>query len=282
MYFTSLPDHTHTGFDAQEHFNKFKKYNIIFNARTSKSYCDEHVGCLSFKTVLKGEEWYGIGNQQKAVRPGQFLILNDDQPYSSWIDTDDSVQSLSIFFKKEFASSVFYDALNSDGCLLNDPFQPMHAVPEFFQTLYNNDSTLQKRLMYFISQLNIFGYHADRIDEDLIFLLHHLLRAHHSEARLANCVSAVKPVTRIEIYKRLCIARDFMHSSFMDNPDLKQIGNTACLSVPQLVRQFKAVFKATPHHYLRKIRLSHAAALLKHTDKTVDEIISETGFENTS
>jgi len=282
MYFTSLPDHTNPSFDKQLHFSKFRQCNIIFNALASKSYCEEHVGCLSFKTVLSGEEWYGINNQQKAVRPGQFLILNDDQPYSSRIDTEDKVRSLSVFFRKEFASDVFHDALNNEEILLDNPFHPGRTIPEFFQTLYDIDSTLQQQLMRFISGMDTWGYQVDRVEEDLIFILHYLIRTHQSEIRHVSRVSAVKLSTRKEIYKRLCIAKDLLHSTFMDKPDLIKVSNTSCLSVPQLVRQFRTVFQTTPYQYLTNIRLSQAAELLKRTRMPVNEITLEIGFENTS
>src|ERR1022692_2191701 len=102
MYFTSLPDHSKPGFDEQSHFGQFKKHNIIFNALSTYSNCDKHVGCLSFKTVLSGEEWYGIGNHRLAVRPGQFLVLNDEQTYSCRIEKGDEARVFSGFFKKEF------------------------------------------------------------------------------------------------------------------------------------------------------------------------------------
>src|SRR5882724_5501463 len=74
MYFTSLPDHTKPGFDEQAHFGKFKTHNVIFNALSSGVHCDHHVGCLSLKTVLQGEEWYGVNHRHVALRPSQFLI----------------------------------------------------------------------------------------------------------------------------------------------------------------------------------------------------------------
>jgi transcriptional regulator GlxA family with amidase domain len=68
----------------------------------------------------------------------------------------------------------------------------------------------------------------------------------------------------------------------MDKVDLSAISNLACLSVPQLVRQFKFVFHATPHQYLVRIRLKRAAELLKLTNKPVHEITWKCGFENFS
>ena len=81
MYFTSLPDHQKPGFDEELHFSQFKQHNIIFNALAGKSHNVHHVGCLSIKRILSGEEWYTIDNHQLALRPGRFLILNDEQDY---------------------------------------------------------------------------------------------------------------------------------------------------------------------------------------------------------
>ena len=282
MYFTSLPDHTDPGFDEELHFSRFRRQNIVFNALSSKSHCDRHIGCLSIKTIWSGEEWYGVDGRRLAVRAGQFLILNDEQEYSCRIDSAEKVRVLSVFFRKEFASAVFHDALSTEGGLLDNPFEPGGTALEFFQTLTGIDARLEQKLRNLVAVLDVSGYDAAMVDERLVFLLHHLIRGHRSEVGRAGRVNAVRPNTRTEIYKRLCIAKDLMHSSFMDKPDLAVIGQVACLSTPQLVRQFKAVFQHTPHQYLTRIRLDHAVRLLKDTSTPVHEITWLCGFENTS
>jgi AraC-like DNA-binding protein len=282
MYFTSLPDHTRPGFDEELHFSSFKKHNIVFNALASSSHCENHVGCLSFKTVLSGEEWYGIDNRRIAVRPGQFLILNDNQTYSSSIDTIGKVKSLSIFFRKEFAYSVFFDKLYNEDVSLDNPFHNQGRMPEFFQALNYTDPGLLKRLSALISSLDNQGYSSNLVDEQLVGVLQNLIGNYRTESQRAMEVNALKAATRTEIYKRLCIARDLMHSCFADKLDLQAISSEACLSVPQLVRQFKIVFRTTPHQYLTRIRLEYAAGLLKHTPTPVHEITWMCGFENMS
>ena len=282
MYFTSLPNHNESGFDEQLHFSKFNRHNIIFNAKSSGSHCSHHVGCLSIKTVLSGEEWYGIGNLQLAVRPGQFLILNDDQEYSCRVDTPEETGVLSIFFMKEFASSVFRDVMHSEETLLDNPFESGNKPLEFFQTLYDADPSIQKKLLDLINSLEEYGYEPNLVSEQLVFLLYDLIRFHKIETSRADGINAVKPSTRLEIYKRICIVKDFLHSYYMEKPNLSDVSSTACLSVPQLIRQFKTVFKVTPHQYLIRIRLANAARLLKHTSTPVREITWMCGFENVS
>jgi len=282
MYFTSLPDHNKPGFDEQLHFSSFKKHNIVFNALVSSSNCEDHVGCLSLKTVLSGEEWYGLNNRHIAVRPGQFLMLNDEQTYSSSIDTVGKVQSFSIFFRNEFAAAVFADKLHSEERSLNDPFYNDGRVPEFFQTLNHIEPNLLKQLLSLIFSLDNDGYDSNLLDESLVDILQSLIVTYKSEAKRSTGVDAIKASTRTEIYKRLCIAKDFMHSHFINKPALQAISDEACLSVPQLVRQFKTVFNTTPHQYLTRVRLDHAARLLKQTNTPIHEITWKCGFENMS
>ena len=282
MYFTSLPDHSSPDFDEHRHFSKFQRQNIIFNAISNKSHCDRHVGCLSIKTVWGGEEWYGVGSRRFAVRPGQLLILNNDQEYSSRIDTAGQVRVQSVFFRKEFAAAVFHDAVCKEEALLDNPYDQPTRPPELFQALDHIDPILEKDLNHLMNSLDENGYDGDMVDERLCFLLQHLIRVHKTETDRTNRVDAVKRSTKTEIFKRLCIARDLLHSSFMDGPHLSAISNAACLSTPQLIRQFKTVFNTTPHQYLVKVRLSHAARLLQHTATPVHEVTWRCGFEDTS
>lgn len=100
IYFTRLPDHSEPGFDESSHFDKFGKRNIVFNAESKDSQCDDHVGCLSIKTIVCGEETYFVEGRQITVRPGRYLVLNNDQRYGCRIRSREKVRCLSIFFRE--------------------------------------------------------------------------------------------------------------------------------------------------------------------------------------
>jgi AraC-like DNA-binding protein len=289
MYFTSLPDHSAPGFDEQAHFNQFSRHNVIFNAYSPAIQCDDHIGCLSIKTILTGEEWYSVDGRHVAVRPGQFLILNDDQNYSYCIRAADGARGLSIFFQKEFAASVLHDMLQAEEQLLDDPSghrdNPSghrNPTPEFFQTLHATEPDLAGSLSSLVTRLDTYGDDPNRTDEELIFLLQYLLRTYRSDKQLYRQVDAVKPATQKEIYKRLCIAKDVLHSFYQEPLDLAELSTRACLSTPQLVRQFKSVFGRTPYRYLVDLRLRHAAYLLMQTPDDIRDITWRCGFNDPS
>jgi len=279
MYFTSLPDHSQPGFDEQLHFSRFRNGNVIFNTTAQAGGCDHHVGCLSIKTIVEGEEWYGIGKRNLVVRPGQFLILNDHQTYSCRVN---HARVFSIFFKREFAADVFRDSIAGEEYLLDNPFSTNTAPPEFFQTLHPIDSTLQLKLSSLSTVLEAKGFDADEVSEHLLYLLRQLIQVHKMEVEQTGRVNAVKQSTRAEIYKRLCLAKDVLHSSFMDKLDLDTISSASCLSTPQLIRQFKSVFHCTPHQYLVRLRLQYAADQLVTNDEQISLITLQSGFEDTS
>lgn len=221
-----------------------------------------------------------VDGRQLTIRPGRFLVLNNDQRYSCRINSNEKVQCLSIFFKNEFASAVLYDTLHSEEFLLDQPGDA--GMPEFYQTLRLITPDMNRQLSGLIHLLETNGYHEAVTDEYLVFLLRQLVIAHGQDTKATGQVQAIKAGTRKEIYKRLCIARDVLHSSPGENIDLSRIGAQAGLSVPQLVRQFKAVFHTTPYQYLTTVRLEQAAQLLKHSEEQVQDIAWMCGFENTS
>jgi AraC family transcriptional regulator len=216
------------------------------------------------------------------VRPGQFLILNNGQEYSCRVDGPEATRIISVFFRNEFACAVMKDILRDDEASLDDPFETGQSAPRFLQTLRDTRPGLNQKLMALIHALDEHGDSNDVVDEHLVLLLRELIETHEEDIARARTVDAIKSSTKKEVYKRLCVARDLMHSSFMSKPDLARISDAACLSIPQLVRQFNAVFKTSPHQYLNRIRLEHAANMLRHSDTPVNKITQGCGFENAS
>jgi AraC-like DNA-binding protein len=281
MYFTTLPDHADPSFSEKDHFSAFNKHNIIFNAQVHKSFCEKHVGCLSLKTVFSGEEWYSVNGVPLRVQKGQFLLLNQDQEYASRIDADLPVKSFSIFFKERFARTVLADTLRTEDQLLDQPYFEQNRT-EFFQKLYTLEDSMQRQLASLLHLLNSHGYSSLLTDEQLIPILQSLIRLHQEERSIVPKVAALKCSTRTEIYRRLSLAKDVLHSLYDEDLDLDLLGRYACLSVPQLVRQFRKVYHATPHQYLTGIRMQKAGELLQHKEWGLADITLAIGLHDTS
>lgn len=64
--------------------------------------------------------------------------------------------------------------------------------------------------------------------------------------------------------------------------NLSEISKQYYISVPQLIRRFKAETGITPYAYLMTLRLQTAEIYLKYSNQTVEEISRRTGFSSTS
>ncbi|GAA5508955.1 HTH-type transcriptional activator RhaS [Novipirellula caenicola] len=69
-----------------------------------------------------------------------------------------------------------------------------------------------------------------------------------------------------------------LHTHFADNLSTQQLADMAGLSVSHFERRFRHAFGASPRQYLVRVRVEHAAKLLRETEQTVSEIAHACGF----
>ena len=75
---------------------------------------------------------------------------------------------------------------------------------------------------------------------------------------------------------------EIMQSNFTYNMKLEEFAYLSGRSITSFKRDFVNTFNCTPGKWLLKRRLEHARYLLEVTDKNINEVVFETGFENAS
>lgn len=88
-------------------------------------------------------------------------------------------------------------------------------------------------------------------------------------------------------FKTLCdrsktSIREIMESNFIYNMTLEQFAYLSGRSLSSFKKDFISTFHCPPGKWLLKRRLEHAKYLLELTDKSINELAFETGFENVS
>jgi AraC-like DNA-binding protein len=78
--------------------------------------------------------------------------------------------------------------------------------------------------------------------------------------------------------RRLLRARDAMDRAYAEPLDVTAVAAVAHLSRAHFIRNFRAVFGETPHHYLQRRRVERSMFLLRETDRSVTDICFEVGF----
>jgi AraC-like DNA-binding protein len=81
-------------------------------------------------------------------------------------------------------------------------------------------------------------------------------------------------------FRRLCLARDMLADASDLPVSIRDVANEIAMSPFHFIRQFEAVFGATPHQFRIQSRLERAKRLLALSDHSVTEICCEIGFSS--
>src|SRR5437763_14308056 len=78
--------------------------------------------------------------------------------------------------------------------------------------------------------------------------------------------------------RHLLRAKDLIDARYREPLDVAALARAARLSQAHFSREFRRAFGVTPHQYLLTRRLERAAALLRHTDRSVADICFTVGL----
>ncbi|HMS63795.1 MAG TPA: AraC family transcriptional regulator [Ignavibacteria bacterium] len=254
------------------------KENFIIHFVSGKCEIDKHVSPLSIKCSMKGSENFKTSFGNYCVTPGSYFIMNEGLECESVIHEES--ESFSLYFDTEFASNVFKSLINSGDKIIDYSYFPKNLPFNFFEKLYPNNNILSPLIMklHLASKVNYDD--SNWINEHFYFILEKLLIIHKNLYEEISKLPPVKLSTKIEIYKRICRAKEFMDSCYAKPINLESISKEACLSQFHFLRLFKSIYKKTPHQYLTGKRLGKAFNLLSETDKSITDICFETGYES--
>ena len=84
---------------------------------------------------------------------------------------------------------------------------------------------------------------------------------------------------KIYFYRRIVQAKLFIDTHYSLKIDLENIADEAYFSKFHFIREFKNIYRKTPHQYLISVRIENAMELLK-TGIPVSEVCYAVGFES--
>ncbi len=175
---------------------------------------------------------------------------------------------------------MLYNLITSEDKILDNPHRTS-ATPYFFEKVYNHDTILSPLLLN-LYKATLTPSRVDRLwlAEQFHRTLEGILRVHRSVCNEIHRIPAVKSSTRIERYRRLQKAKDYIDANYDKTLTLSEIASVACLSTHHFLRLFKQLFNDTPYRYITARRLDAARRMLKNTDLPVSAICYDLGFES--
>lgn len=111
-------------------------------------------------------------------------------------------------------------------------------------------------------------------------LFEDLLLKNQEAYKSSQNIQAVKASTRLEIFKRVASAKDWMEENWQKDLSLEDIASIANMNSQHFLRMFKQVYLITPHQYLIDLKLKKAKTLLETTVMPINDICRAIGFES--
>jgi len=264
-----FPTGTHFGVD-----------NLVLHAKGQRHVVKNFAGPLSIKSVISGEVVWIVNQHKISVDTSSFLVLGDGERYSMDLDSRRSVETCCAFFRHGFVEQVAQDMTSSVEASIDVPIRRVGSLM-FLSRLHMDRKRSVLPHLWSLAQRCSEQLQPSSFEEDFLILSVHLLKLYREIMLEVSRVPAVKASTREELFRRLQLAREYMHSNTARRISLEDVARESCLSRYHLHRSFTQVFRRTPHSYLTTLRLEKARSLLL-AGLTVTDACLEVGFASVS
>jgi len=253
-----------------------------FYVRTRRLRSGRHISRLTLRAAFNGYQYHRVERQDHVVHPGNYLVVNQGQTYCSEIEADHPLEALVVAFRPGVLAEVYAGLRHSTDYLLDNPYEEAGASVTFFEHAYPGSKGVRRVIEDLRRVMLSGGEEAWYFEERYYELLHLMLLNHEASLRRVDQLPPRKPSTRMELFRRLGLARDFMEAHLGESLDLATVSREAALSPYHFLRVFKSAFGLTPHQFVSRERLRYAGYLLRNTDRAVKQVCAASGFENLS
>jgi AraC family transcriptional regulator len=250
---------------------KGERENCILWSRARHADCAPATHPLSIRAVWGGAQNLHLGFRTVSVDDDTFLILNSGRVCATSIRASAPVETLTIYFRAGLVEEVQSRLAQTIG-----------RVPEFHEYLQMHEGLVSPVLRYIRAHLARGITDGRWYEEQLLFLLERMCMRECKRQEQIDQLALVRPTTRHEVYRRISLATDYLHSRYAEDIDLRTLAATACLSKFHFLRLFTLIHGTTPRAYLQRKRTDAAVRLLETTQMTISEVAACVGFANAS
>ena len=253
--------------------------NVILAGNGHYHYVRDYPGPLSIKSIVRGQATWSTHEGRFVLDADSILLVNNRQPYTILIDSPRPVVTFCLFFRDGLVEDAWRCHTSGARELLDDPLK---SPPPggFFERMHPKQGDLAAVLAAMHRDVASGTATEESLEDGFHHAARELLNFRKELRSAVSRVPATRAATRVEILRRLTLARSIIEESIGEPLNLQTIAAGACLSPYHLHRLFTRVFGETPHSYAVRRRMDRARRLLAQTDKPVTEICFESGYQS--
>ncbi len=295
MYLEEFPDiewlrkNASTGFVAGKDYrgNQLTSEGwptVILKVQSPSTERNNIKGPFSLFFNLEGKSMVGLNKKWYRVSDSYYCLSNEGEPFDLHIPAGQKTLTSNIHFGNSLYSDVVGSLSQSTDWSLDNADSVQDQVFEVLPRTEFMSDELRSKLgqLHHYQHVCAGQYSLDREYEMSTAILEHLmLSTQKNLKRIAN-VRAQKKATRMELFKRVNLAVDYMHCIAPTKLDLENISRHCGLSKFHFIRVFKDIYGQSPSNYLDRIKAEMAYRLIENSQADLSSIALELGFSELS
>ncbi|HEV3413785.1 MAG TPA: AraC family transcriptional regulator [Puia sp.] len=254
--------------------------HFLFAEELQQPYeCPEFPAAIGLLVAAGGECQYRVNGTRYPVGDGQVFFVNRGSPLQVRV-TGKAVMPALLFFHSRLPDLVQFSLSYGGEVLLEKPFDSLPFDFSYLERLHSDAALRQSVLSLIELGSSCSSFASLQADSQIRDMFESLLMRNQEAYKHSQNIQAVKASTRLEIFRRIAAARDWMEANYSGDINLEKIAAVAAMNSQHFLRMFKQVYSITPHQYLIDIKLRRAATLLESGEVTINEVCQAIGFES--
>lgn len=242
--------------------------HVVLTGTTDAPYTlPEHEPGLALLLLQTGSGTCTVNGQRESLKPGQYLLVNRGSRLGVYLPYP-GIQPLFLFFHTALAAEAATRKGVDWRWLERVHPLPPHLLQRLEDLVTTGDTC------------SSFG--SLKADSLIRGLLEELFDQARCAAMLSKQLPVTRSATRVQLFKRLDLAREWMIANYAAPLTVGDMARVAALNTQHFLRMFRDCYGRTPHRFLTGIRLEAARQLLLHSGESVVAICRQTGFESPS
>jgi AraC family transcriptional regulator len=259
--------------------NRSGTRNLVVTGAGKYCHVAKFADPISIKAVSYGEVEWRLDHRRYLIKPDTLLLLPDGDEYSLTIDSVEPSRGFCAVFRRGLVEECWRAAVSKQETLLDAPYD-IRPLP-FRRRLESRTGPLGRAVDALAAAV------AANTSPDTLGWLFESLGEKAADSvseqrRESFRPTAIRPATRLEIHRRLHLARQAIEDDLAAPWTLVTMGRAAMMAPHHFHRCFRVVFGETPRGWLSRRRAERAMALLRTTSRSAIEVCLAVGYASAS
>jgi AraC-like DNA-binding protein len=259
--------------------NRSGTRNLVVTGAGTYCHVAKFAEPISIKSVSYGEVEWRLDHRRYLIKPDTLLLLPDGDEYSLTIDSVEPSSGFCPVFRRGLVEECWRTAVSKQETLLDAPYD-IRPLP-FWRRLESRTGPLGRAVDALAAAV------AARASSDTLGWLFESLGEKAADSiseqrRESFRLTAIRPATRLEIQRRVHLARQAIEDDLAAPWTLVTMGRAAMMASHHFHRCFRMLFGETPRRWLSRRRAERAMALLRTTSRSVIEVCLTVGYASAS